>query len=154
MNKNNILKYVTIVGSIAVVAGLGSLFVNLGMEWFDALSKPSQWIPNVVIPIVWTVIYLAFAIVLCLWASKCKLPKLTVILLIVNGILNVLWCLVFFALNLTFVGNIAILINLIAAYVLTIDILLRKKWYGLILSIYPIWITIATTLNLAMWMLN
>lgn len=154
MNKNNILKYVAIVAPIVVVAGLGSLFVNLGLEWFDGLTKPSQWIPNIVIPIVWTFIYLDFAIVLSLWAKNEKLPKSTIVFLIINGVLNVLWCLVFFTLNLTFVGNIVILLNLIMAFVLIVDILLRKKWYALALAIYPTWITIATTLNLAMWILN
>ena len=49
---------------IVAVAGLGTLFVNLGIDWFNALVKPSQWIPNWVIPVVWTIIYLAFLVIL------------------------------------------------------------------------------------------
>ena len=48
--KNN--KYIIILClSIFFVAGIGSIFVNLGMEWFNTLLKPNEWIPNFVIPI-------------------------------------------------------------------------------------------------------
>ena len=55
---------------VIIVAGLGSLFVNLGMDWFNALSKPTQWIPNVVIPIVWTIIYILASIVLVMRINR------------------------------------------------------------------------------------
>ena len=139
---------------IAVVAGLGSLFVNLGMDWFNALSKPTQWIPNIVIPIVWTVIYIAFAVINFFWIKNSSIPKTTWILMITNGILNILWCLIFFTLKQTFLGNIVIILNLIAGILLWISIYKAKKLYAYILSIYPIWLSIATTLNLATWILN
>ena len=152
--KNNVLRIVGVVAPIVLVAVLGSVFVNLGMEWFDALVKPSQWIPNWVIPVVWTVVYVTFAVILLLWSSKEEIPTGTKVLLIVNGILNVLWCLVFFTFKLTFAGNIVILLNLIAGVVLWVNIFLQKKNYAYFLAIYPIWLSIATTLNLAMWILN
>ncbi|MBO5954425.1 MAG: tryptophan-rich sensory protein [Clostridia bacterium] len=151
---NNVLRIISIVEPIILVAVLGSVFVNLGMDWFNSLTKPSQWIPNWVIPVVWTVIYITFAIVLLNWSSKDEIPKRTKVLLIVNGILNVLWCLVFFTLKLTFIGNIVIILNLIAGIALWVNIFLQKRNYAYALSIYPIWLSIATTLNLAMWILN
>ena len=143
-----------IVIGILIVAGLGTLFVNLGMDWFNALDKPSQWIPNIVIPIVWTIIYALFGIILILWNKKGDIPKDVVVWLIINGVLNILWCLLFFTLNLTFVGNIAIILNLIAGIVLFLKIYKTQPLYATILSIYPIWLSIATTLNLALWILN
>ena len=143
-----------IVIGILIVAGLGTLFVNLGMDWFNALDKPSQWIPNIVIPIVWTIIYALFGIILILWNKKGDIPKDVVVWLIINGVLNILWCLLFFTLNLTFVGNIAIILNLIAGIVLFLKIYKTQPLYATILSIYPIWLSVATTLNLALWILN
>ncbi len=142
------------IASIIVVAGLGSLFVNLGMDWFNSLIKPKEWIPNFVIPIVWTVVYLAFAIILFLWLSKDKIDKTTLVYLILNGIFNILWCLVFFTLNQLFLGNIVIIINAIIGVVLIVKISSYNKIYSRILSIYPIWLCIATSLNLALWILN
>lgn len=152
--KNNVVMWISIIFPILIVAGLGTLFVNLGMDWFNALNKPSQWIPNFVIPVVWTIIYLTFAIVLLIWSSKDKIPKSTITLLIANGILNVLWCLIFFTLNQTFLGNVFIVFNLIAGFWLIIDINKYRKTYAMILLIYPVWLSLATTLNSCLWILN
>ena len=80
---SKILKSVIILASIILVAVLGSIFVNLGMDWFNSLNKPSQWIPNILIPIVWTIIYLTFATILLIWNNKKEIPTSTNILLII-----------------------------------------------------------------------
>lgn len=135
------------------VAGLGSLFVNLGTNWFNSLIKPSQWIPNFVIPIVWTVIYLLACIYLVILIKNDKFDKKNIILFIVNGILNVLWCLIFFTLKQTFLGLIIIVINLVLGFILysyqNKDNILAK-----LLLIYPLWLSVATCLNLCLWILN
>ena len=151
---SKILKSVIILASIILVAVLGSIFVNLGMDWFNSLNKPSQWIPNILIPIVWTIIYLTFATILLIWNNKKEIPTSTNILLIINGILNILWCLIFFTLKMTFLGNIIIILNLIASILLWQEIYTHSKAYAYILLIYPIWLSIATTLNTALWILN
>lgn len=139
---------------VIIVAVLGSIFVNIGMDWFGLLIKPSQWIPNIVIPIVWTVIYLLTSIVIFLWVRNGKMPKNVVVLFIINGVLNVLWCLLFFTLELTFIGLIAIVINLIMGYLLLSEIRKENSLYYYMLVIYPVWLSIATALNLALWILN
>lgn len=150
MKKDSIISTI----SVIVVAGLGTLFTQLGMGWFDTLQKPTQWIPSFIIPIVWTVIYLSFAVILFLWQQNKELPLKTKILLIINGVLNILWCLVFFTLKQMFLGNIIIIINTIFGFVLVKDIYKQKNLYGYILSLYPVWLSIATTLNTAVWILN
>ena len=150
MKKNSIISTVGVI----LVAGLGTLFTQLGMGWFDTLQKPSQWIPSFVIPIIWTIIYLSFAVILFLWQQRQNLPLKTIVLLVVNGVLNVLWCLLFFTLQQLFVGNIIIVINTIFAFLLVSDIYKQDNKYGLILSLYPVWLSLATTLNLAVWILN
>ena len=152
--KSNGFKILITVLSIVLVAVLGSVFVNLGMDWFNLLNRPSQWIPNVVIPIVWTIIYIVFGVVLSLWIFNSTIPRAVVVWLIINGVLNVLWCLVFFTLELTFVGNIVIILNLISAVVLFLQIYNEKRWYAIATVIYPIWLCLATSLNLALWILN
>lgn len=150
MKKNNIISTVLIV----IVAILGTIFTQIGMNWFDGLTKPTEWIPSFIIPIVWTVIYLAFAIILIRWQNNKDLTKENIILLVINGVLNVLWCLVFFTLQQLFIGNVIIIINAIFALRLIFEIAKEDAMYGLILSIYPIWLCIATSLNTALWILN
>ena len=154
LNKNQIIKIILSFSVILAVAVLGSIFVNIGMDWFNMLKKPSQWIPNIVIPIVWTIIYSLFAIVNFIWIKNDNIPKSTLTLMVINAVLNVLWCLTFFALKLTFIGNIVIILNLIVGIILLTNIFKQNKIYGYILSIYPIWLSVATTLNLALWILN
>ena len=75
--KNNVLRIISVFASIILVAVLGSVFVNLGTDWFNGLIKPTQWIPNWVIPVVWTIIYITFAVVLLIWSGKEEIPKST-----------------------------------------------------------------------------
>ena len=152
--KQKINSYIIIIASILVVAVLGSIFVNLGMDWYDTLKKPSEFVPDILIPVVWTVIYVIFAIVLCLWVSRQGLPKNIVVLLIINGILNILWCLIFFTFKQKLLGLVTIILLLIMAYVLVQEIKKSNKLYYYLTAIYPIWASIATTLNLALWILN
>lgn len=151
--KNNISIILTCV-FILITAVLGSVFVNLGMNWFNSLKKPQEWIPNFLIPIVWTIIYLLFAIIFSIFVKNQKIDTKTIWLGIVNGILNVLWCLVFFSLNKLFLGIFVISFNFFFAVFLQVKLQYAKIWYSNILWIYPIWISIATFLNVALWILN
>ena len=153
-NKQKIISYVVIIASILLVAVLGSVFVNLGMDWFGSLNKPSEFVPNFIIPVMWTLIYGIFAVVLCLWVGNENLTTKTKVWLIINGVLQVLWCLIFFAFNQTLLGLITIVLLLISAYILIIDIYKQKPIYAYVCAIYPVWVSIATTLNLALWILN
>ena len=150
MKKNIIITLASIVG----VAVLGTIFAQLGMGWFDNLQKPTEWIPSWIIPVVWTVIYLLFAYVLIKWQNKTPLTKENIILLVINGVLNVLWCLVFFTLNQLLLGNVIIIVNALFALRLYFEICKEDALNGLIISLYPIWLCVATTLNIAVWILN
>ena len=152
--KNNVLRIVSVVAPIVWVAVLGSVFVNLGMDWYATLIKPSIFIPDFIIPIMWSIIYISFTIVLCLWVSKGGIPIKTIVLLIINGILNILWCLLFFTLNNTLLGVISIVLLLIMSYFLVVNISKFKNLYFYMTAIYPIWVSLATTLNLSLWILN
>lgn len=148
--KNILLSF----GLVLIVAGLGTLFTQLGMDWFDLLTKPTEWIPNYVIPIVWTIIYLIAGIVLFMWLQHDTMDKSLAILFGINGLLNILWCLVFFTFNSLFLGLVVILINLVFAIYLVIQIDKYRPLYARALLIYPVWLLIATCLNLAVWILN
>lgn len=154
MEKYQTKKIIISFAVIILVAVLGSIFVNLGMDWFNSLNKPSQWVPNIVIPIVWTVVYITFAVINFIWYKKDNIPSATVILMCINAALNVLWCLTFFTLELLLIGNLVILLNLIMGFILIVNIYRYKPLFSYILSIYPVWLCIATTLNLALWILN
>ena len=139
---------------VAVVAGLGSLFLQLGREWYDQLQKPEQWLPNFVIPVVWSVIYVVAVIIIFRLLQTKRMEQSLATFFVINGVLNVLWCLVFFTLRQLFLGMVIITTNAIFAWLLITAIFKRNKLFAGILLIYPIWLNIATSLNLATWILN
>lgn len=154
MKKENILNYVIGISGVLLVALLGWVFTDMGMGWFDGLQKPMEWIPNSFIPIMWTIIYFVFILYIVHLINKEKDNKRVIVLLVVNGLLNVLWCLIYFALNCLLGGQVVIILNLIASVWLLRAICKTSELYSYILTIYPIWLSIATCLNLAVWILN
>lgn len=154
MIKSKTLTTIISICAVILVAVLGSIFVNMGMDWFDSLVKPTEWVPNIIIPIIWTVIYVAFAIYLYFAIKNDRLDKELIILLIVNGILNVAWCLMFFTLHSLLWGLIVIVMNLIVGAVMINLMHKRDMFFSYFLTIYPLWLSVATCLNLACWILN
>ena len=51
MTQNKTLTTILAIGAVILVATLGSIFVNIGMDWFATLVKPTEWVLNIVIPI-------------------------------------------------------------------------------------------------------
>ena len=154
MKKENIIKYGNPILAVSIVAILGTIFSNLGMDWFETLNLPTRWINMAIIPIIWSIIYTLFAIYLIHLTKRNKMNKTLFYYLVINGALNVLWCLVFFALKNTFLGIIVININLLSSFFLLKKIFDTNRKWGYVLMIYPTWLTIATCLNLATWILN
>ena len=152
--KNKFLPITITIVSILVTALLGSIFVYIGMPWYMTLSRPSAFVPNILIPIVWTVIYIMFAVILSVIIDTSLLDYKSVILLIANSLLNILWCLTFFTLQSTLVGLVVIHLNLVLGILLIKHLFTRNRLYSILLSIYPFWLCIATSLNLALWILN
>ncbi len=153
MKRENIIKYGIPVLSVLLVAMLGTIFTNKGMDWFNELNKPSIWIKGFIIPIAWSIIYSLFTIYLIRLMDR-NIERRLFYLLIINGILNVLWCLLFFSLNNTLLGEIVIILNVIFAYLLIGEVNVNDRLWSYLLFIYPIWLSIATFLNTAIWILN
>lgn len=151
---NKRIYYVVVIASIVAVGGLGSLFTELGMEWYKTLEKPGEWLPDVVIPIAWTVIYLTFGVTLVFFRNKLDLVKRDYVLLILNGVFNVLWCLVYFTLGEILLGEVVIIMNFVLSVLLITSLYDRNKTVACILGMYPTWLAIATALNTAIWILN
>ena len=72
----------------------------------------------------------------------------------VNGVLNVVWCLTFFTLRQIFPALAVILVNLTASVLLVLQVRRNGKLWFYVMLIYPVWITLATALNGAIWILN
>lgn len=139
--------------AIVVVAVVGGIFTNMGTEWYATLVKPSEWPPSFLFPVVWSTIYILSFVTLFLLTDR-GMPKSTIVLFAVNGILNIVWCLTFFALRQIFLGEVIIIVNLIAGFLLVAELKKRGDLYFYLMIIYPVWLGVATALNTAVWILN
>lgn len=153
--KNSLwLNLVIAIFSVAVVAVIASLLANRNTSWYNLLARPSEWPQTIVFPIVWTCIYALIAVVLFFQLQSKKMDIASIVLLSLNGIFNILWCLCFFTLNSTIGGLIFIILNLFSAILLICKYYKINKIWGYISLIYPLWVAFAFTLNLAVWILN
>lgn len=152
--KTKIFYVCTAILSIILVAWLGAIFTMGGTEWLASINQPNEWPPDFIFSIIWTILYVLAFVVLLLMISRNELKLSTIILFCLNGIFNVLWCLVFFQFNSLLWGLIVIIFNIIVATILIISLYRLHKSYAYILIAYPIWLYIATALNIAVWILN
>lgn len=155
--KNFFIKYkygFISVAFIILVSVLGGVFVRMGDDFFSTVTKPTQWVPDFVFAVVWTLIYVIYAVTFFHFSGEGLLDKKLIFIGLINGLLNVLWCLVYFALGNSFGGMVIIIINAFFATLLAKSITEKGQKYTFLCWLYPLWLYLATALDLAVWILN
>jgi len=149
--------FFTIPAIVIVVSLLGSLATSSGMGWYNQLSSPRIAPPGGVIGLVWTILFMLIAVaVLVFWNSPARGRNfyLTLGLLIANGLLNILWCVLFFTLH-SPAGALVEIFVLNFTIVFLIALFWRSSLWSAILFIpYFLWVSFATYLNYLFWRLN
>lgn len=139
-----------------LIGGLGAFFTITSVQsWFTTLTKPSWNPPSWLFGPVWTTLYVLMGIACYLiWKSDHPLKKPLLKLYAVQLILNGLWSPAFFGMESPLMG-LLVIVPLWVAIVLCI-IQFRKVSLlasGLMVP-YLGWVTFATALNAAIFMLN
>ncbi|MFA5098097.1 MAG: TspO/MBR family protein [Candidatus Margulisiibacteriota bacterium] len=151
----------TLAASIAVclLAGvIGSIYTYPSIPtWYAGLIKPALNPPNWVFGPVWTTLYVFMGIALFLVIRKWNFDKASITALSVFALqlaFNSLWSIVFFGWRQLFGGLlvIAVLWCLIAASIYLMGKL--NKWAGALLVPYLLWVSFASYLTWAVWVLN
>jgi tryptophan-rich sensory protein len=143
-----------LIGYIALCEGagiLGSIFtVNSIQNWYAFLNKPSFSPPNFLFGPVWTLLYLLMGISLYLVRKN----KFAVKLFLAHLFVNAIWSIIFFGMR-----NIGLaLADILIMWFMIIAVMIRfymvKKQASYLLLPYLMWVTFATVLNYAAWVLN
>lgn len=134
--------------SIIITAFAGSYYTNKSVksEWYKN-KRPTITPPNYIFPIVWTTIYIllffAFADVIQ------KHDYITIGIFIINLLLNILWCYLYFGIHKPYYALISLIILII-----TNIIIMYRAWtmnrdiYLCLLFIpYTLWLLFAGVLN-------
>jgi benzodiazapine receptor len=140
--------------SPAVIGGLVTA-KNI-CPWYDTLSKPSFTPPNWVFSPAWTILYTLMAISLffVLKTANSKDKTYGLVFFAIQLFLNGLWSVLFFGLH-SILGALANIILLLLFIILTM-----LKFYKIskpafyLLIPYLLWVSFATALNFAVFILN
>ncbi len=146
----------TAAGAAIVVAGLGGLASPIG-PWYYGLTKPWFQPPDWLFGPAWTVIFALTALSgVWAWMANPPLKRWAVILALytANGILNVLWSLLFFTLHRPdwALGEVPALWLSVLGLIVTIWPWSRRAAWALVP--YLVWVAFAAVLNLAVDQLN
>jgi len=140
-------------------AGLiGSIFTTPAIPtWYAALDKPAFTPPNWLFAPAWVTLYLLMGIAAFLvWRKGLSKEgvKSAVVIFLVQLVINALWSVVFFGLKSPIAGVVVIVV-LWATILFTILKFFRLSVAaGSLLIPYILWVSFATALNVAIWMLN
>jgi tryptophan-rich sensory protein len=140
-----------------MAGAIGSLatFQNIA-GWYLALNKPFFTPPNWAFGPVWLTLYLLMGIAFFMVWNK-GLNKKTRPALQIFGIqlaLNTLWSIVFFGFQSIFAGLVVIVLLWLAILWTMARFWKISRPAGWLLVPYIVWVTIATALNAAVWLLN
>ena len=151
----NIKKLVFFIVGTIIIGGLFGFLTMGNMKTYDALIKPPLTPPGILFPIVWTILFTLMGISLYIvsnekYKDKEKAYKIYVVQLIVNSI----WTLLFFGLNLRLIAFIWLILLIVLVIKMIIEFYKINKVSAYLQIPYILWITFAAYLNFALYILN
>jgi benzodiazapine receptor len=158
MGARDIVKLVVSIVACQAAGAIGSVFTAPNIPtWYAALEKPFFTPPSWLFAPAWITLYLLMAIAAFLiWRKglgeegvKCALT-----VFLVQLVLNALWSVVFFGLQSPLYGMVVILAMWIAILLTIIKFFRLSAAAGSLMLPYILWVTFASALNIAIWVLN
>ncbi len=129
---------------------------KINMDWYNSIVKSSLTPPGFVFSVTWTVLYIILALVgKFLWDKKQeKQVKPLLTLFLIQMILNWIWTPIFFAMHMTGLSSLIILIMIIINGYIMVNSL--NKYHRITYAMIPyfLWLIFATYLNLVIWFEN
>lgn len=125
-------------------------------SWYSTLNKPSFNPPNYLFGPVWSVLYILMGIglYLILQTPKSAMRTKSIVLFTVQLILNLSWSFIFFNAQSPFAALIIIGILWIAILMMMIYFHTLSPIASYLQIPYLLWVSFATVLNAAIWILN
>lgn len=136
-----------------VLGGIASLITGKNMN-IDYLIKPPLTPPALLFPIVWSVLYLGLGYSYYLYKKNGVKNTFLEKVYYTNNALNFLWTILFFKLKLRFIAIIDIVLLLTSNLVLLKEYYKSNKISTYINIPYTIWVSFATYLTIAFYILN
>lgn len=158
MDWNNIIKLLVSIIACLAAGGIGSLFTFKAIPiWYAGLKKPPYTPPNWAFGPVWTALYILMGIsVFLIWQKGLAMDgvSLAFTLFWIQLMLNALWSIIFFGMRSKGGGFIIIVVLWFLILATMITSFRVSGWAGSLLIPYILWVSIASYLNIGIWLLN
>lgn len=153
-DSNTLFNLIIALAGVLITVGLALFFTDTKSYWYQHLEHPSVMMPGILYPIIWGVLYLIVFIVLFILLQKKKMDFKKTVLFLTNGLLQIIWCFVFFTLHSTLGGVAVMILNVTAAGLLLYQIYKTNHKLGSVFLAYWLFMVFAAVINTATWILN
>ena len=155
MKSKKWLPYILFLLITLAVGGLSAIFVMKGMPAYEELAKPPLTPPSILFPIAWSILYVLMGLGAArVWIASPRDRRNAITIYGVQLIINFLWSLWFFTLQLRLFAFFWLLL-MIAAIILMIRAFYKLDRPAAWLQIpYLLWSVFAAYLNFGVWLLN
>ena len=139
-----------------VVGGVAGLLTSMGMDEYALAEKPNLTPPDIVFPVVWTILYVLMGIssARIFMLDNSKERNRSLIVYLVQLFFNFFWSILFFNFQ-AYAFSFFWLIALWALILAMIIMFSRLDKLAAYLQIpYLLWVSFAGYLNLMVWLLN
>ena len=156
MNKSKTKVYGISIALSLVIGGLSALFTMMGMEDYRLAEKPALTPPEIVFPIVWTILYTLMGISAArVWiASEDKGSNGGLMLYAIQLVVNFFWSIIFFTLQAYGFAFFWLLFLWLLVLLMIISFSKTDKIAAYLQVPYLLWLSFAGYLNFMVWMLN
>lgn len=150
-----IKKLLTYIFVTIIIGSFFTLFIMNSFDYYDEIIKPIFSPPDIVFPIVWTILYIIMGVSIYLISESKNYDKDKSYLLYIGQLfVNSIWPLFFFKFNLLFISFLIILLLIYLVIRMILEFYKLNKIAAYLQIPYLLWIIFATYLNLAIFLLN
>jgi benzodiazapine receptor len=157
MKSRDIIKLIISIGVSLLVGGVGGLVTTPAIStWYATLNKPWFTPPSWVFGPVWTTLYILMGLALFLvWRSpRSRTRDIGIALFAAQLAVNLFWSFAFFGLENTLYGVFTIVPLWILIAATIYQFYKVSKGAAYLMVPYILWVSIATALNTAVYLLN
>ncbi len=139
---------------LPIIGGAIVGLITSGYMDYQDMVKPPLSPPGIVFPIVWTILYILMGISYFLATKNNENNKELDQIYLLQLLVNFMWPIIFFVLEMYFTAFLWIILLLILVIVMIKELLKVNKVSGYLQIPYLIWLLFATYLNLGITLLN
>lgn len=156
MNKTKIRTYSVSVLLTLAVGALSALLTSTGMERYKLVEKPALTPPDIIFPIVWTVLYILMGIGISrvFMKSEGKIKSRNVLLYSLQLFFNFIWSVLFFVFQAYGFAFVWLVVLWLLIILMIISFCETDRLASILQIPYALWVAFAGYLNLMVWLLN